>query len=291
MAEPGESGAPEGGADPHIAEATRMGWKPLEQFRGDPEQWVNAETFVERGRQVMPILKKNNEQLLHQLDTERTARQALEGTVGELRATIQDLTKLQVAEVKRQVDAEVTRLRAEKRVAIEAGEHALAAELDERLDEARDKQKTVAASPPPPPPAPAPKPAVEPWAQAFADENPWLNGTTKEDKKRTALFLAIADTLHKETGQRGKVLLEAAKVELEETLPTPGNPSKLEGAKGGDGGSRQASSNGKKGFTSLPADVQAFAKSEEKKYVGPNKAFKTPAEWHKHYAEIYLAGE
>ncbi len=285
---------PGGGTpDPNVAEATRLGWKPLEQFKGDPEHWVSAETFVTRGREVMPLLKRNNEQLLRQVEAEKTARQALEGTVGELRTTLADLTKFQAAEVKRQVDAEVFKLRADKRVALEAGEHALAADIDERLDAAKDKQREVAKAPTPAP-APAPKPAaqtVEPWAQEFADENPWLNGTDREAKKRTALFLTIADDLHKTTGARGRALLDAAKAELEETLPTQGAPGKTEGARGGDGGSRQQNGNGRtngKSFQDLPPDAREVAKKQEKQFVGPNKAFKTPTDWHKHYASVYF---
>ncbi len=282
---------PGAGPDPNVAEATRLGWKPLEQFKGDPDHWVSAETFVTRGREVMPLLKRNNEQLLRQVEAEKAARQALEGTVGELRTALTDLTKFQAAEVKRQVDAEVSKLRTDKAAALRAGEHELAAELDERLDEARDKQRTVAAAPPPPAPAPKPQATVEPWAQEFADENPWLNGTGKEEKKRTALFLAIADDLHKTTGQRGKALLDAAKAELEETLPTAAPAGKTEGARGGDGGSRSNGGPGRsngKSFGDLPPDAREVAKKQEKQFVGPNKAFKTPADWHKHYANVYF---
>jgi hypothetical protein len=35
-----------------------MGWVPKEDFRGDEERWVEAETFLERGENIMPILKE-----------------------------------------------------------------------------------------------------------------------------------------------------------------------------------------------------------------------------------------
>ena len=44
-------------------EARTLGWVPAEEFKGDPNRWVDAETFVERGHTVMPILRKNNERL------------------------------------------------------------------------------------------------------------------------------------------------------------------------------------------------------------------------------------
>lgn len=40
------------------AEARQHGWTPKEEFRGDPARWVDAETFVKRADEVMPLLKK-----------------------------------------------------------------------------------------------------------------------------------------------------------------------------------------------------------------------------------------
>ena len=48
-------------------EARNLGWVPQEEFRGDPGKWVDAETFVERGHTIMPILKSNNKKLEEQL--------------------------------------------------------------------------------------------------------------------------------------------------------------------------------------------------------------------------------
>jgi hypothetical protein len=50
------------------AEAKGMGWSPLEEWRGDPDNWVTAEEFVERGKTVMPILKARNAELEQKLD-------------------------------------------------------------------------------------------------------------------------------------------------------------------------------------------------------------------------------
>jgi hypothetical protein len=38
--------------------ARDMGWRPLEEFKGQEDRWVDAETFVERGETIMPILKE-----------------------------------------------------------------------------------------------------------------------------------------------------------------------------------------------------------------------------------------
>lgn len=48
-------------AGPSEAEqkALKMGWVPKEEFKGDPNNWRPAEEFVERGENMIPILRKN----------------------------------------------------------------------------------------------------------------------------------------------------------------------------------------------------------------------------------------
>ena len=55
--EPEEAEQPQGGEDAEDR-ARRMGWVPQEEFRGDPNRWVDAETFLERGENELPILRE-----------------------------------------------------------------------------------------------------------------------------------------------------------------------------------------------------------------------------------------
>lgn len=45
------------------AEAREMGWTGKDEFKGDEARWVDAETFVKRGEEMMPILKAQNKKL------------------------------------------------------------------------------------------------------------------------------------------------------------------------------------------------------------------------------------
>lgn len=49
-------------------EARVFGWVPKEDFRGSEDDWVDADTFVKRGKEINPILRKNNELLMKRLD-------------------------------------------------------------------------------------------------------------------------------------------------------------------------------------------------------------------------------
>lgn len=68
MAIPGEGGDNgNGAADPVEEKARIQGWVPKEQFRGNPETWIDAKTFVERGDNIIPILKERNEHLAREM--------------------------------------------------------------------------------------------------------------------------------------------------------------------------------------------------------------------------------
>ena len=54
-------------------EAQQEGWRPQEEWGGDPEQWVDAKTFVERGEKIAGILKKKVDTLEKRLDAAENA--------------------------------------------------------------------------------------------------------------------------------------------------------------------------------------------------------------------------
>jgi len=54
--------ATEVSVDPFVAQAVEKGWKPLEQFDGNPELWVDAKEFVKRAP-LFDRLEKTNKRL------------------------------------------------------------------------------------------------------------------------------------------------------------------------------------------------------------------------------------
>jgi hypothetical protein len=51
------------------AEAKEHGWSPKEDFKGDTARWVDAETFMKRADEMMPLLKATNARLKRDLDS------------------------------------------------------------------------------------------------------------------------------------------------------------------------------------------------------------------------------
>lgn len=99
--QPAESGT--GGAEER---ARRMGWVPQEDFRGDPEKWVDAEQFVERAHTELPIMRENLKRMERKLaqqekvladfrefaskSEERAFQRALEQIKTEQRQAVED---------------------------------------------------------------------------------------------------------------------------------------------------------------------------------------------------------
>lgn len=277
-------------SDPTIeSEAIALGWAPLEEWRGDAKAWVDAETFVERGHTVMPILKKNNQELLGKLTTAQTELTQVKAALAETNASIKALTDFQAAEVKRQVEAQVADLRSQIREARKDGDDELVDTLSDQLDETKGKLK--AASEPLPSGEETETPGVpggpvppEPWAIAFAEENKdWFG----KDKKRTALVIGIAEELKETTALRGAELLAKAKAEMLEVFEPQSRESKAEG--GSRGGGAPPASSSSKTFSNLPPEAKEVVRSQERLMVGKGKPFKDAASWQKHFVEVYFA--
>jgi hypothetical protein len=70
--EPDDPGTHIPGEEPpardYDSEARELGWLPKEEFKGDPSRWTDAETFVRKGDEVMPLIKAQNKRLRREID-------------------------------------------------------------------------------------------------------------------------------------------------------------------------------------------------------------------------------
>lgn len=275
-----------GSPNPEI-EARRLGWKPEAEFRGDKTLWIDADTFLERGRHVMPILQANNKILSAQLSDATAAISNLKATIATQAESMKAITEFQAAEVKRQVSEQVGRIRKELAEARKDGDTDTEIRLEGELDAAKDRLKKVeepAAKPAPT--AAATQEEPEPWAREFTTANAdWYN----KDRKKTAMFVAECQEVFETSTLRGAPLLEEAKRRMEAFFEEPGNrPDKSESGSR-PGGASGGGSAGPKTYASLPADAKAQVEAEMQKMVGPKKPFKTPDEWKKHFTAVYYA--
>lgn len=280
-----------------IAEAKEMGWVPQEEFRGDKSKWIDAPTFLARGRDVMPLLRKNNERLRGEnkqstakikelekrlADGEESVKELLEFHKTNLATKVKEARKVlltQITEAKDSEDpealgnaiAELSAFDVDQAVAKVKGPtngtRKAAADLDE--DD---------------PPA---TPKIEPWFQDWLGENTWADESHDDyDPRRTRMANVISGELRADKRYKdlkGAAFLDKVTEMTDKELGT--SHSRVE-----DGGHRPGGGGGDgKTFNDLPKEAKDTARRQAPKMVGDGRAFKTEKDWFKHYADTFFA--
>lgn len=265
------------------AEAQKMGWIPPDRYKKAPDQFVDADVYVERGKVVLPILKETNKRLEAELEATKAANLAQGAALRQVQDSIATIEERHAVELQKTRERTRDQVKAQLAAANAEGDHEAVAELTDQLVKINAQPEVPAPTKQAPAPAPV---AIDPELKAWNAENAWF-GT---DKRKTALALAIAQEL-REGGDRstGRAFYEKVAAELDTTLGAPAAPdgsSKVEGARNGSGNDGPRSG-AKKGYDSLPSEARAACDADTRNFVGPNKRYKTAAEWRNRYAEIY----
>lgn len=275
-------------AEPEVqARAEKMGWIPPARFKGDPERFVDAQEYIERGETVLPIVKEHNRRLEKELADLRARDAAREAALAKANAAIEEMQERHSVETQKAIEKARKEVKAQLAAASEAGDHEGVAELTDKLTQMTAAEKEAEA-------APAPKGTPAPYVPPaelveWNADNPWFG----KDRRKTALALGIAQEL-REAGETstGRVFFDKVTAELEKTLGTQADAApaadKVEGARNGSDSDTRSGS--RKGYAHLPADAKAACDADAKQFVGPNKRYKTQAEWRSRYAELYFQG-
>ena len=265
--------------------ASEMGWVPQETFRGDPERWIDAETFVKRGEELMPLLRANNKKLQEEL---QGVKHSLAETRDLLKASADSIDALKefnskaVREQAKEKRGEIVEAIKQARDAGDVdSEMVLTDQLKEQTDaiKAAEKPVTNGAA------APVSDFSKTPDWTEWAAENEWFG----QDKRKTALALGIAEELRTD-GEKilGKAFLDKVTAEVNKVFGEPVRAmNKVEGAgrsSGGNGSGGERS----KSFADLPSEARAACEKQSDRLVGPGRAFKSKEEWRRHYVVKYF---
>lgn len=273
------------------AQALEMGWKPQDQFKGPADKWVDAETYVRRGEEVLPLVRNENRKLLGKVDALNSTIAELQRSLAERDTAMTEFREFQTEFLQQRLKEQRAQILGQIREAREAGDDTRLAELEDQLDENRAAQRGAKAPAPAPAPAANKPPPITPEQKAAYDEwagkNAWASGTSEEDvAKQGAAFLFGQEAARQ--GLTGKAFYDHVDAKIAKAFPgqAPG-PGKVEdGRPSGSGGS-----GGRKTFAALPPEAKAYAESKVGQFVGANKMFKTADEWKSHYAKIYFDKE
>lgn len=178
------------------AQASKIGWRPKEQFRGDPDRWIDAKTFVERGEQVLPIVKAELKKTKQEMAEVRAAAQ-------EFYKLTEEAANRREAEWKEKYGQAVQ----DKAAAITKGD-------GEAAIEAEARQKDLEASRPEPKKE---EPKLHPSFVAWKERNDWF-GT---DEERTDMAHAIGLRLTRKGLQGDEFFKELDAAMETRTQPTP----------------------------------------------------------------------
>lgn len=262
--------------------AREMGWKPKDQFKGPEEKWVDADEYVRRGEEVLPIVRGENRKLHEKVGGLEAEIARLTAALAEQSDSMKSFAEGQAALLKEKLAEQRANLRQQLREARESGDDAAIDRLEEALETNREASRKAAAPAPAPAPAAPAEPPVPPEVKAWQERNPWFNGASRLDKAKTGAAMQFAAEAAAK-GLKGESFLTYVDEAMAEVYPptAPTNKTEDGGPTGGGSGARGGA------FSKLPPEAQAKAREQSRLYVGPNKMFKTEDEWFKYYTKQY----
>lgn len=267
-------------------EALQNGWKPQEQWDGDPERWVDAETFVRRGEEILPIVRAENKKLKEQLAQTAQMVQSLQQKVNGGDETIKALQEAHEDTLKRALTQQRLELTQQLKQAQEEGDAAAVVQLEDQLEEVKAQQKELKdGKKAPAEPQQVPE---DPLFTQFKSDNDWFG----VDRRKTNFALAVGQELAAQ-GLMGKAFYDKIKEEVAATFgprEEPPTSSKVEPGGATPSGDGKGSSGKGRSYGDLPAEAKEACDRFGKRLVGEGKAYKDIAAWRAEYARQFFSG-
>lgn len=171
-----------------------QGWRPEEQFEGNPDNWKTAGEYVLFGEMQQQI-------------NDVKAEQRRKDAANEARIT--NLNKLHEAQ---QAQA-IADLKAQQRAAVEVADTDEFDRLQRQIDNHSKAAKPVQA-------APEKDPAIEAWEA----RNPWINDAESEKAQQAQAFWAVAGQKPGATASSALAYVDAQMAKLYPEDSAPSNP-------------------------------------------------------------------
>jgi hypothetical protein len=237
-----------------IAKEARMfGWVPREEFRGSDDEWVDADVFVKRGKEINPILRKNNETLMKKLEEKSKE-------IDSIKADVQEFKKFQKESFERkqvELEVQIAELKTRKREAIAEGNGDLVVDIDDQIDEIKEAQreaKEEAKKKPEAEPVKTAEIPEDPSLQAWLGKNTWFGQDTEMTDVANGLGASVRRQFPHLSGQ---AFLDKLDEKIVEYFPHKVLGNKARGsAVDSSGDVRGGSNSGKKSYDNLPADAK-----------------------------------
>ena len=222
-----------------LKEAKRQGWVPQEEYTGPEDKWVDADTFVKKGKEINALLRKDNEFLKRE--------------VSDMKSTMMEFKKFHAETEKRAYERAMADLRDQKKEAISTGDGEKVLQIDDAIDELKSARQVEKAQP-----APQPDPEFVMWSE----ENRWY---TNDAQLRTEADM-IGEVIKRQNPTLiGNAFLNEVTTRVKRMYPekfTNGNrnrPSPVEGTT-----APKATGKNGKSYNDLPPEAKAACQKFEK---------------------------
>ena len=238
-----------------VKEAESQGWVPKERFRGNESDWVDADTFVKRGREILPILRKNNENLIKDLNHTKEELKQFREAAEEFKKFQRETYERKAQDYEKRIQ-EIKESRAQ---AISDGDGQKVNALDDALDQAKEDFKDAKQAVKDVVSAKEPEPAsqaVDPGLQVWLDRNTWFG----EDKRMTSMANGIGESIRLEFPMlKGQPFLDKLDEVLAEEFPNKfgKKTSPTSRVESGSGRQSRASGGNAQSYDNLPSDAKA----------------------------------
>jgi hypothetical protein len=278
------------------AEARKTGWTPQEQFRGDPDKWMDSKTWVERGKTFIPFLQaKDREhkdtiaQLQARLANQDRMLNVMNKSLEELKVESHESSLEDMGQQKEALMDEIARVHTDGDIKEELRLREKLTDLNDQLRAARAKPATPAPVPPAQPFDPMQDPTYKQW---LAD-NEWFG----KDVAMSGAALAIMQELNS-SGRSAQMTPEqrfahvAAETKRRFGMENDRRraPNRMEGGRGDSG---RGGPNGRD-YESLPSDAKSQCDKLATRFVGKadargNVKYKDLASYRAKYVQDFFA--
>lgn len=226
-------------AAPEVEEkARKMGWTPKEEFRGDPDKWRGAAEFVERGENMLPIVRKTVEKQ--------------EREIADLKKSIKEFSEYHTKTEQRAYERALKDLKTKQIEAVAAADTATFVEIDKEIAELN---KDISVKPK----ASDEHPDYKPWLE----KNKWA-----EDDTELAAYAEGQAVYLRKKGVKveGAEFLDMVAERVKKEFPDKFSNPRRNSAPSVEGATNLAKRGGGRTYADLPAEARAACDRAVKNY-------------------------
>jgi hypothetical protein len=241
--------------------ARAMGWTEKSEFKGDPAKWRDAAEFVERGENLLPLVKAQNKRL--------------EREVAELKQTTRELGDYLSKTEQRAYDRAIADLKQQRKEAIAAGDGDAVEKAEDQIEQLKSDAAAKAAKR-----AEKKDDGPDPVYAEWEARNAWLKDAELSD------YAEFAAQKLRASGEKatGAEFLDMVAAKVKAQFPAKFTNPRRETAQAVEGAA-PAARRGGKSYADMPAEARAACDRMAKNgFGGDEKAMaKFKADYVKQY--------